>query len=60
LVLGLWRLGDRRVEGVDILHFNAAGLIDDYAVMVRPLRAVEALRNVVFAQLAQSQPRATE
>jgi hypothetical protein len=25
-----WRLGDKEVEGVDMLHFDAQGLIDDY------------------------------
>jgi hypothetical protein len=46
-----WRLGDREVEGVDMMHFDASGLIEDYAVMIRPLSALEAMRDAVFSQL---------
>lgn len=47
-----WRLGDRQVEGVDMMHFDKDGLIDDYAVMIRPLSALEAMRDAVFSQLS--------
>lgn len=47
-----WRLGDRQVEGVDMLHFDKNGLIDDYAVMIRPLSALVAMRDAVFSQLS--------
>jgi hypothetical protein len=46
-----WRLGDRKVEGVDMVHFDANGLIDDYCVMIRPLSALEAMRDSVFSRL---------
>ncbi len=46
-----WRLGDQEAEGVDLMRFDEAGLIDDYRVMVRPLSALVALRDAVFAQL---------
>lgn len=46
-----WRMGDQEAEGVDIMHFDDAGLIDDYRVMVRPLSALLALRDAVFARL---------
>src|SRR5215211_6658533 len=29
-----WRIGSLEAEGVDILHFDGAGLIEDYRVMV--------------------------
>ena len=45
------RVGDREVEGIDMIHTNADGLIDDFTVMVRPLSAVLALRNSIGAQL---------
>jgi len=45
------RVGDREVEGIDLLHTNAQGLIDDFTVMVRPLSAVVALRDSIGAQL---------
>jgi hypothetical protein len=47
----VWHLSDREGEGVDMMQFDADGLIEDYRVMVRPLSAVLALRDAVFAQL---------
>jgi len=46
------RVGDRDVEGIDLLRFGADGLIDDFTVFVRPLSAVNALRDSIGAQLA--------
>jgi hypothetical protein len=46
------RVGDRDVEGIDMVGFDADGLIDDFTVMVRPLSAAMALRDAVGAQLA--------
>jgi len=46
------RVGDREVEGIDMVGFDADGLIDDFTVMVRPLSAALALRDAVGAQLA--------
>jgi hypothetical protein len=34
-----------------MMHFDEDGLIDDYAVMIRPLSALEAMRDAVFARL---------
>ena len=45
------RIGDREVEGIDMIHMNADGLIDDFTVMVRPLSAVLALRDSIGARL---------
>jgi hypothetical protein len=46
-----WRIGNHHAEGVDMMHFDNGGLIDDYRVMLRPLSAVTALRDAVFAKL---------
>jgi hypothetical protein len=46
------RVGDRDVEGIDMLHYGADGLVDDFTVFVRPLSAVTALRDAIGAQLA--------
>jgi SnoaL-like protein len=46
-----WRLGDQEVEGVDLLHFDDEGLIDEYTVMIRPLSALVGLRDAVWSQL---------
>jgi len=46
------RVGDRDVEGIDLMRFDGDGLIDDFTVFVRPLSAVNALRDSIGAQLA--------
>jgi hypothetical protein len=44
-------VGDREVEGIDMIHTNLDGLIDDLTVMVRPLSAALALRDSIGPQL---------
>jgi hypothetical protein len=46
------RVGERDLEGVDILTFDAAGLVREFTVMVRPYSAATALRAIMAAQLA--------
>lgn len=46
------RVGDREVEGIDMIRPGTDGLITDFTVMVRPLSAVTALRDAIGAQLA--------
>ncbi len=48
------RVGDREVEGIDMIHTRADGLIDEFTVMVRPLSAAMALRDTVGAQLGMT------
>lgn len=45
------RIGDRHVEGIDMIHSREDGLIDEFTVMVRPLSAAMALRDTVGAEL---------
>lgn len=45
------RVGDREVEGIDMVRFNEDGLITDFTVMARPLSALLALRDAIGAQL---------
>ena len=40
------------VNGVDIIGWNAEGLIDSFKVMLRPLMAIEAVRQRMAAALA--------
>ena len=47
----LTRIGDREVEGIDMIHTRDDGLIDEFTVMVRPLSAAMALRDTVGAEL---------
>lgn len=45
------RVGDREVEGIDMVRFDSEGLIEDFTVMVRPLSAAIALRDAVGSRL---------
>ncbi len=47
------RVGDVEVHGVDILHTDADGRIDELVVMVRPLSAANALAAAMAAQFDQ-------
>ena len=42
----------RDLEGIDILVFDAAGLIHDFTVMVRPYSAATALREAMAVRMA--------
>jgi hypothetical protein len=49
------RVGDRDVEGLDLVRPGPDGRIVDFTVMVRPLTGVVALAEAVGAQLAAAQ-----
>jgi hypothetical protein len=44
------RVGDRGVDGCDLLHLDENGLIDEITVMVRPLSGAQALQAAMAAQ----------
>jgi limonene-1,2-epoxide hydrolase len=44
-------VGDREVQGIDLLRMNDDGLIADFSVMVRPLSATLALRDAMGRKL---------
>lgn len=46
------RVGERDVQGLDLLKFDAEGRVRDLTVMVRPRSAVEALMQAVGPRLA--------
>jgi SnoaL-like protein len=48
------RVGDRQVEGLDLLRFDDDGKIADFTVMVRPLSAAMALAERVGKGLEQA------
>ena len=39
------------IDGVDMIGWNAEGLIDSFKVMVRPIKAIEAVRQKMAAAL---------
>ncbi|MFN7955444.1 MAG: nuclear transport factor 2 family protein [bacterium] len=41
------------VNGVDMIHWNAEGRIDDFKVMLRPLKAVNLLHSLMRSMLDQ-------
>ena len=49
------RIGDREVEGLDLIRPGPDGRIVDFTVMVRPLTGVVALAEAVGPQLAAAQ-----
>ena len=46
------------VNGVDMIHWDADGKIDDFKVMIRPLKAVNPLHGLMKQMLGQSGPEA--
>jgi SnoaL-like protein len=46
------RIGDRDVEGMDLLRFDAEGRVRELTVMVRPASALQALGEAVGPQLS--------
>jgi hypothetical protein len=49
------RVGDRQVEGVDLLRTNPDGKIADLTVMIRPLSGLQAVVAAMAAQLEAAQ-----
>ncbi len=47
-------LDGTQVHGVDLLHVDADGLIDEFTVMLRPLRAIELVHRLMAEQLARA------
>lgn len=45
------------VNGVDMIHWNADGRIDDFKVMIRPLKAVNTLHKLMGMMLEQFAPK---
>ncbi|MFF8395302.1 nuclear transport factor 2 family protein [Streptomyces sp. NPDC016172] len=44
------RVGDREINGCDFIHVDDDGLIDEFAVMVRPLSGAQALAAAMGEQ----------
>jgi hypothetical protein len=44
------------INGVDMFHWNESGRIDDFKVMIRPLKAVNLLHRMMAAMLEQLAP----
>lgn len=44
-----------QIDGVDLIHWNGQGLIDDFKVMLRPLKAVNIVHQKMGEMLARLQ-----
>ncbi|MDX6659507.1 MAG: hypothetical protein QOJ55_329 [Solirubrobacteraceae bacterium] len=55
------RVGDKQVEGIDLLRFDGDGKISDFTVLVRPLSAAIALAEAMGPKVAhlKGAPRAS-
>jgi hypothetical protein len=51
------RVGDKQIEGLDLLRLDGEGKIADFTVMVRPLSATMALAEAVGKGLEQAAAR---
>jgi len=47
-------VGDRELQGIDILEEGDSGLVERFTVMVRPLSGLQALADAVAARLGQA------
>ena len=45
-------VGDRELQGVDILEENGDGLIERFTVMIRPLSGLQAVASAMAARIA--------
>jgi hypothetical protein len=48
------KVGDLEINGCDFLHTGPDGLIDEFVVMLRPLKAVNAFAEKMGAEFARS------
>jgi hypothetical protein len=53
------RVGDRELQGCDLLHFDEDGRVADLTVMVRPLSAAQALQAAMAARFATVEQEAS-
>ena len=47
------KVGGLEITGCDFLHYNSEGKIDEFMVMVRPLKAAEALAKEMGERFEQ-------
>ena len=45
------RIGDKSLKGVDIIRFDADGLIAEFEVLIRPLNALQTLAEIMADKL---------
>lgn len=51
------RVGEKKLKGVDLIAFDADGLITDFEVMVRPMSGLQALGEAMAQRIAAVIPQ---
>ncbi|HDZ55133.1 MAG TPA: nuclear transport factor 2 family protein [Pseudomonas xinjiangensis] len=51
------QIGDVTVNGVDMIEWNDAGQVVDFKVMVRPLKAINAIHQAMGTMLESMKPK---
>jgi SnoaL-like domain len=54
------KVGDLEINGCDFLHTGEDGLIDEFTVMLRPLKAVNAFAEKMAVEFAKAMQEAQE
>lgn len=54
------KVGDLEINGCDFLHIGDDGLIDEFTVMLRPLKAVTAFAEKMSVEFAAAMQEATQ
>jgi hypothetical protein len=54
------RVGDLRLQGIDLITLNDRFVIENLDVLIRPASAVDALRDVIAPQMASFLSRANQ
>ncbi|MEQ1812546.1 MAG: nuclear transport factor 2 family protein [Terricaulis sp.] len=50
------RVGEKKLKGIDLIQFDAGGLITDFEVMIRPFNGLQALGAEMGARLGHLLP----
>lgn len=47
-------VGDKKVKGIDLIHWNDQGQIDNFEVMMRPINGLQSMLELMTAELQQA------
>ena len=51
-------IGDKKLKGIDMIHFNEQGQMIEFEVMIRPKSGLEALATLMGERMAAFTPKA--
>lgn len=47
-------VGDKKIKGIDLIHWNEQGKIDHFEVMIRPLNGLQLMLELMSAELKKA------